>query len=293
MWFCESAALERCPEFKEHVWNIFQKDRSSRIREASYKKVMIYMEDHATRNEKTYHNNLIDQVIKSERQVPTRKRDADETIKFLSKSFEDDRVERISDVKFLHGFLPAIFDSKTEKRLGMTDAKPDHVFGFLEDRFPPPGSTPNSEIKAIIGVAPGIIHPWFVIENKGCEGTIGVCQNQAIRDGATMVNARRRLNAKATTPSTALGADLNSIAFSCAWVTNLAELYVHWYEQRDLEGPGIFHMHRLGLYVMEREDELRSFRRDIHNILDWGVFKHLPTAEAAVKKAMANSKASS
>ena len=128
--------------------------------------------------------------MKDERLVKASKRNAEGEVMHVHRRFEDDRMIRLERVKFLRNFLPGIFNSKVEKRLGITDAKPDYVFGIREDRFPEPGSMPGNDIKAIIGGAPGIIHPWFVIESKGCEGTLGESQNQAIRDGAAMVNAR-------------------------------------------------------------------------------------------------------
>ena len=33
--------------------------------------------------------------------------------------------------------------------------------------YPLPGTAPSDKVKALIGIASGIDHPFFVIENKG------------------------------------------------------------------------------------------------------------------------------
>ena len=50
-------------------------------------------------------------------------------------------------------------------------------------------------------------------------------------------------------------------------------------------------MTRLGQYAMDREDELASFRHDVHNILDWGALNHKKAAEALVATIVASERA--
>lgn len=78
------------------------------------------------------------------------------------------------------------------------------------------------------------------------------------------------------------GPNRSSFCFSCTFDVNIAELWLHWYEAADNDNNdddddngGVFHMHRVGLYVMlERKDEVSHFRNDIRNILDWGIYKN-------------------
>ena len=164
---------------------------------------------------------------------------------------------------------------------------------------------------AQIEVAPGIQHAFFSVDNKGSQHSIEAAENQAMRAGATMVAARRILNRKAkgkaqpvavsnaiaidTARSAAsvvaanatantialgppgsekeqedMGADTNSYAFTCSWVPQMANIHVHWCERRP-GGSEIYHMNLLRGYLMSDGGHVADFRKDVHNILDWGV----------------------
>ena len=292
MWYDATDSLDGCPEFKEKVFKIFEKERPSRMREESFKRISKYMTENGTKNEATYVEGLVDPVIKSERTVATRKRDAASEVLYISQGFEDDDMVRARDVQFGSGFLPGKLPKKTESKLGLTDPKPDYTFGIKRNMYPLPGSAPTDKVKAHIGIAPGMYHPFFVIENKGCEMPIDVARNQAIRDGAAIVNARVHLNAMARDEDweRPKGANMDAIAFSCTWDVNIAELWIHW--QESLEGGAVlYHMNRLGQYVTGRQAELVQFRHDVHNILDWGVLINRRKCEEEVERIMNKAKA--
>lgn len=287
MWFDVTESLNACLGFKEKVFQIFEKERPSRMEEASYKRISQYMKKHATDNEDSYFEGLVDPVLKSERTVATKKRDAEGEILFVCKSFEEDDMIRKRNVPFLKGLLPGKMDKRTENKLGLTDPKPDYTFGIRRNDRPLPGTAPNDQVETIIGVAPGMIHPFFVIESKGCEAPIDLARNQAIRAGATIVNARMHLNAIAEDEGQEKlkGADLDAIAFSCTWDVTVSELWIHWHETLD-DGKGLFHMNRLGQYLTGNQEHLTQFRHDVHNILDWGVLTNKGKCEEAVQEIM-------
>ena len=291
MWYDATESLDGCPEFKEKVFEIFEKDRPSRMQENSFKKISKYMKENATENEATYIEGLVDPVIKSERTVAAKKRDATGEILFVCQSFEEDDMIRARDVQFGRGFLPGKMAKKTENQLGLTDPKPDYTFGIKRNKYPIPGTAPSDKIKAIIGVANGMVHPFFVIENKGCEVPIDVARNQAIRDGACIVNARVHLNVLAEEQDweRPRGADMEAFAFSCTWDTNLSELWIHWHETLE-GGAEVFHMNRLGQYLTSNQEHLKQFRHDIHNILDWGILTNRRKCEEVVQKIMNKAK---
>ena len=290
MWFDATDRLDGCPEFKEKVFKIFQKDRPSRMNEDSFKKISRYMKEYATANAATYIEGLVDPVIKSERTVATKKRDAMGEILFVCQSFEDDEMVRLRDVQFGKGFLPGKMVKKTENQLGLTDPKPDFTFGIMRNKRPFPGTAPSDKVKAIIGIADGIDHPFFVIENKGCEAPIDVARNQAIRDGACIVNARLHLNYLAEDSwQRPKGADMDAFAFSCTWDVNVSELWIHWHETLD-DDAGLFHMNRLGQYLNLNQEHLTQFRHDVHNILDWGILTNRGKCDEVVQRIMSKSK---
>ena len=67
-----------------------------------------------------------------------------------------------------------------------------------------------------------------------------------------------------------LGADTNSYAFTCSWVPQMANIHVHWCERRP-GGSEVYHMNLLRGYLMSDGGHVADFRKDVHNILDWGV----------------------
>ena len=89
---------------------------------------------------------------------------------------------------------------------------------------------------------------------------------------------------------------MNSFAFSCCWVPQYANVFVHWHELRKDESlinpfdnptnehagddgaiaqphtySSIWHMNLIQGYTFSREEDMKEFRRDIDNILGWGV----------------------
>ena len=285
MWFNNTDSLEACPEFKEKVYKIFEKERASRMQEPSFKKIKTFMEKNSTANEATLFGGLVDPVIKHERTVESKKRNAEGEILLVCRSFEDDDMVRKRDLPFVKGFLPGGMDKKTESQLGLTDPKPDWTFGIRRNDFPLPGTCPSERVETIMGVADGMIHPFFAIENKGSDASIEVARNQAIRDGAVIVNARIHLNALAQEDGweRSKGADMDALAFSCTWDANMSELWIHWHQTRE-DGVEIFQMNQLGQYFTWNREHLAQFRHDIHNILDWGVLTNKRRCEEVVQK---------
>ena len=131
-------------------------------------------------------------------------------------------------------------------------------------------------------------HPFLVIEARSAEEGIGLAENQAIRDGSTIVNARRQLNYMAQEriphrPAMSSGPDEHSFAFSCCWNPDPAKIFVNWCQVMP-DGTKVFHMNRVADYLMSREEELVKLRRDLHNIIDWGILTNRQAAEEVVAK---------
>lgn len=255
------------------------------MKEASWKKILQYMKRHATENEDSYFEGLMDPVFKSYRTVVTNNSNAESEILSVCQSFEDNEMIRLKNVQSLKGFLPGEMDKETECKLGLTDPKPDYTFGIMRNDRPLPGTSPSDHVEAIIGVAPGMKHPFLVLENKGCDAPIDLARNQALRDGAAIVNARIHLNAMAEDQGwkRPKGADMDAIAFSCTWDVTLSELWIHWHETLE-DDKELFHMNRLGQYLTGNREHLAQFRHDVHNILDWGILTNKNKCEEVVQK---------
>lgn len=275
MHFRNDAAFEHEIALKELLDAITSKERNSAVKPESLQKIRGFRDRNNTANERTYFGGLLGKVIKEERMVDTRKRDAEGEVIHVAREFSADGLKHDEDVLFLKGCLPGI-DVDENKALGLTTPKPDRVYGLQAARHPTTNLRLSAEVQSLIGYAGEAKHPFFVIEGKSCRASIEVAEVQAIRTGAALVNTRRRLNylAKKASGNSELESRTStpeeSFAFSCTWTPKIAELWVHWHQRLD-DGTDLFHMNSLQLYVMSRDAEVIQFRRDVHNILDWGV----------------------
>ena len=255
---------------------IIDSQRGSSLRPESYKQIQDDMEENELSNEATYFHCLVEQVIKTGRSVNSSSKTTNGNIHWNWKRFKDDGMsEPQKDQKMAKGFLPGQLTDTAKSEIGLTDPKPDWVFGITMTTKFAAGQAPSPEVRDLLELGFGLWHAFFVIEGKGNQQPITVARNQALRDGSALVNARRAFNALAhdTGFQDPIGPDYDSFCFSCTWDINIAELWVHWYEVENTASPGIFHMHLLGRYVMAgRMTEMAKFRHDVHNIIDWGIF---------------------
>ena len=185
----DRAALDRCPDFKRKISKLFARERPSRMSEKSAKAAVKTLYKHYAQNEKTLFRHFRPHVIKSTRTVPTSKRDMEGEIIRILQAYDDDGLMVIEDCPFVKDMVPGKNYTSEEKAMGLTEPKPDLTYGIQKPEFPP---TIEAKLKmrcqAWRSVAPGMDWPFFVIEHKGCEDSIAQAENQAIRDGAVLVN---------------------------------------------------------------------------------------------------------
>ena len=242
---------ERCVRFQEEIDTLITKDRTSRMAEASQKALMKTINKNATQNEKTLLNLVVPKVVKESRVVSTGKHTLDGNVINFVRDYDDDQLHSIQESIFVKDLVPGKNYSSHEKTMGLTNPSPDWTFGVQEDHCPMPEKQHSPSVLALIGVSPGMLYPFLVIETKSAEDGIAVAENQAIRDGAVLVNARMRLNemAKPADYVRPVGAAHDSYAFSCAWVPDMAKIFVHWFEKKT-DGCEIFHMNMIHSYLM-------------------------------------------
>ena len=277
----DDAFDNRCPDLKRMVEGIIKKDRETEMQERSQRAAVKTLRMNETQNEKTLFGKLRPLVIPKERTITTTKHDmAGELISIL-REYEDDGLEMIEDCQFVKSLVPGKDFTSEEKAMGITDPKPDVTFGLREPEFPDSSLPLPNSIQALLGVAPGMQHPFFVIEHKSIEESIGLAEVQATRDGAVLVKARMLLHQhiQPTHYIHRTGADDSSFVFSCAWTPDYAKIYVHWFEKL-VSGLELYHMNMLYEYVMRRPEEMKLFRRHVQNIMDWGLLKRRIDNEA-------------
>ena len=233
-------------------------------------------------------------------------------------------VSRSSDLR--GGLLPTQYeDDDFEPELakllakgdGMTTPRPDFCYGLRKDRFPlPPGLILSTEILLTLQVAPGMQHPFFLIEGKSNKGILGEAENQARRGGATLVNAHRQLLELIGESVLDLGVDERCFVFSSTITPSVMDIYVHWVEvivhepgqergpelqrnqdqehddydenlqrERELQRTQIiFHMTNVRSYALRNKACLPELRAILHNILEWGCITRLPQLEEFRRK---------
>ena len=209
MFFEDEGSFERYAEFKDHIEKMVFGTRGSAMRTESVKAIKHWRAANATNSEKAFFAEAIPMILKDARGVvPTNKRTFDGEIVHQATSFAEDGLGKQEDCSFVKSILPLRME-QAEVGLGLTNPKPDFVFGLVCPRYPDPDAPVLSEeTKALIEVAPGLKHAFFAVENKGCQNSIEAAENQAMRAGATLVAAMRALQRKAKgTPDAAVPSD--------------------------------------------------------------------------------------
>ena len=125
----------------------------------------------------------------------------------------------------------------------------------------------------LLGVAPGVQHPFFIVEGKSEQGSVADAQNQARRGGASLVHTTRSLLTHIGEPDVE-GLDMRIFILSATMSPDIMEIWVHWAE---VIPTGVrFHMNQVASRALAEEEQVVQLRKILHNILDWGVNKRRP-----------------
>lgn len=142
MWF-ESAAYNKYPDLQNAVSKILHATPGMSMTSESAKKIQEYLHEHATTNENTLLERLINLVVKTTKIAP-KKHDlngqAKEVIDTMLNKIEDyvqDGLESIRDKSFVRGFFP--LQTIENKTLGLTDPKADMTYRLKIPKEPIPG----------------------------------------------------------------------------------------------------------------------------------------------------------
>ena len=281
----------RCPVLRKKIDALFARTRTSAMKDGSAKAASKTLKRYYTQNEGSLFGRLLPGLIKDTRTIKTNKRNVDNECILMEKDFADDGLMVLKDCRFLKNLLPGQDFTSEEKKMGLTDPVPDWTYGVEQcsSSSYDGAQQPRESIKALRNVASGVDWAFFVIETKSLADSIAAAENQAIRDGAVLLNARLQLNdclRPANTPQSPPGSDQDNFIFSCAMTPDMARLSVHWFERLS-DGRELFYMQTIRSYLLERADELKDFRRDTHNILDWGLLEYRRDAEEVWKRILA------
>ena len=264
IFFDVDSARDRCQGFIDEVFEILTGDRSSVTSQRTIANVQKAQKEHETAMENTYTSTVVPTIMGKSRTVPNPELLA--CMQPLIRDFADDRLHCEGPCYFVKDLLRG---PTTKKEFGLSDPQPDLGFGIKGkemDLNPPKVSTGT---RNLIRAAGCLDHCFAIIEVKGPDIPFAHAQTQALRGGAALVRARRELGMRAGYAPVEQGPDPKSWLFTIAWMHGYAEIFVSWHETLP-EGEAD-HMHRLESYALHRPDDIKRFRRDFHNVLDWGL----------------------
>ena len=211
----------------------------------------------------------------------------------------DEKVVNVLDKDFARTLLPGGFlkqpllveeiTKHLAKDKGMTNPRPDMTFGLKREEDSFTTSIPQ-HILDLLWIAPGIHHPFLILEGKSHAGSSATAENQARRGGATLVKASRALwaildgnvstlpdlsNQEAEVLAEAnnnetypIKPDLKSFVFSITISPTNFSIWVHWYDM----GNHHYHMNSVESWSLQNSKGPAQIRWAWHNIIEFGVW---------------------
>jgi hypothetical protein len=275
-----NAALASHEDFKTMVQSIVTGDRLSSMKPESQEKFMKNRAKLITGNESTLVSKLMPILVRDSRTVNSQ---GD-----LVRDWDHDNLDANDNQEFIRGFVPIpdvrqdqVLAKLLEKSPGMKNPKPDITYGLAPEAFTEEELVANETYAPITGISPRILHPFLIFEWKSERGTMEEARYQARRGGAALVNARRQLNALANC-SDSNGPDWNSFVFSCVLDPNVAYIHVHWCERKNDQLS--WYMSKVSGHLVDEEYDIKILRRNIDNILDWGVLNRVQEIKGVLQK---------
>ena len=296
MYQGDDKAFRSYPAFQKMVYEIVRGERHSAPRPKSVEAFQRRHKYHRSDNELTVLDNLIPMIIKARRQVPLQYSSikppvtgslqeapefypapSDGECTWVVEDFFDSGCIRKANADFKPNSLPldkdlAAMMKKDDDMQGLTNPRPDYVYGLSCDDFEPPKGVIISGItQDLREVIPHMYDCMFVIEGKSDQGQPAGAENQACRSGAALVNAARQLRERIGEKDVE-GADERTFVFSGTLCPNALQIWVNWAEVTYTNGKKnvFFHMNHLDSGTLSSSDFVERFRPICHNILDWG-----------------------
>ncbi|KAI4239503.1 MAG: hypothetical protein LQ349_000316 [Xanthoria aureola] len=279
-------------EFKKMVMKVMETDRTSVVSERDIEEFKEDYETYESTNEATLVVALLPTMTGKRFTAQDLDKEGQEEGEYKERSFVKQGVEYRIDHLFSQRYclptclmgapeskLKAYFDSKDH----LTTPKPDWVYGLRPDKLlpPPSGIKPSEKIDELLKLAP-IREVFFVWENKSGGGILMKCRNDALKDTAALIYARRLIH-ELMGRSRSPGIDKDTYMFAAVNSNERIEFYVAyaWVSTEDLSRVE-FCMDKIGsedFTIDELKDHrqiLPSLRKPLHNIIEWGSVKRMP-----------------
>lgn len=282
-------------EFKEHVSSPIASERASGVKPGENSKFKEIYDTCITNGatEASFKRDMLEHIIMKDFQVLANPGDPTQGIKpvFESRNILGGGIYCQAEQPLRRGFLPHVYptDDLSPKDIagrlnvdGMSNSNPDSAWGFLGRALGPisEGAMIQDYTNALLTICPGLYCPFFTLEVKIDSGSMEVCQNQAARGCATIVNAMRQLLRMLGREDT-LGPDKDTHIYCATMSEDFMEWWVGWAEVR--EGDRVnFHMNKIPTEIFDQDNPLLVMRRLTHNIMEWGLMTRLPIIKKLV-----------
>ncbi|CAO1606511.1 hypothetical protein XANCAGTX0491_010011 [Xanthoria calcicola] len=296
-------AAQRGRELIKKATAIMDERRDSSMDIGRAIKIIETVHFYATKNEKTLLINVWSLLLNETRFFKTEDEalshaEEQAAIRWIQRAWtKDDNLWTKWDAEF-HAQTPPKISTTGDPALDIllagvprvANPKPDLCIGFdkqaFEDRVIAVLDKFTSSLTAEQYIS------FFLLEAKGADGSPDECTNQCCRGGAALVKLCRdfhkAMNVWLQDAKGAKGAkdakdatvypypDMASFAFSIALTRRSATMYVHWAEVTGVEHKNnykteVWQQSKLRTYELDNADHLTELRRNIDNILDWGI----------------------
>lgn len=281
----DEVAKQRCPEVVEFASKLVKRKRHSNMDEASQRDACETQHRVGLANEATFVREIWNHVHEHHRDKRISGDPGSDIVDAeweretwneahlgakWDQEFGSDMIPRLeprdaTTIRFLHS-LPRI-----------KDPKPNIAYGINETAFTSNERKIMYRHRNCLKFLSGLCFPFFAAEFTD-NINMTYAMFQACRSGASMVAAARESNSILGLEKKDAGADMSSFAFTLAFYSPLACMYVHWVEVVPGQ-PAIYHMHPIGGYLFGNPSAYQEIRRDLNNILDWGLSDRLKQAK--------------
>lgn len=172
-----------------------------------------------------------------------------------------------------------------DKTKALTTPRPDFAYGISEDKLPkePSHILVSKDLREILATTP-TRDVFLIWENKSGGGILMVSENQALRDVAVVIYAKRKLHrrtGRADTP----GIDTDTFIYAATNDNGRLDFWVGYaWLPEDLSRVE-FHMEKIGsidfkLNEVEKDAKLLAgIRKPLHNIIEWGSITRMPALQ--------------
>ena len=292
MRYQDDEAWDRCPEFQNIIESLLDIPRGSIIRDESHKKVNRLIREKRFLGEDTFQNKVLPAIVPTTHHVDSKKRDIEGNIMMMAQDYEDvDGLEIVEKPHFAKGLVPNKMYGKKAKEFGLTEPVPDLAYGKkrpIHTNLVGSGAQLPIWLEAVKSLNTKTEWPFMVCESK-TDGDIAAAENQAIRDGAVIVNSRLQLKwyVEGVQYKQPLGADPDIYCFSLCFGPDFSRISVHWFEKVSIDNQEVsyFHMTPVGQYFTNEKAGQGLMRARIHNIWEFGLLKYHNQAEETYQKA--------